>query len=161
MDTRQLKKILSVVLPYVKHGVYAEDELPMDVVRPFAMIVNTDPSSEEGTHWTAIYLKKDKSGEFFDSSGAEPDKPVRCYLDEYATFGWEYNTRQIQGLLSTLCGAYCIQYLVERSVSHNSFSSLLYQLFPFKNNDIIVQQRMMEHYRIRLPIFDKTMFKSL
>lgn len=154
MDTRQLRKILNEYMPDLFHGVCAEDELPDLPILPCAIIVNTDPSTEEGTHWTSIYLSTNGTGEFFDSSGTIPDVPVREYMNIYAPRGWRYNTMQLQGQFSTLCGAYCIQYLEARYKSKESYSTLLYRLFPFKNNDELVRERMREQYQIEIPIYD-------
>ena len=154
MNTLELQQILKTHLPQVNTGVYAENELSTQISRPFAMIVNTDPSDKRGTHWTAIYLCVNRTGEFFDSSGREPDVPVRQYVNEFAPNGWQCNTRKVQGHFSTLCGAYCIQYLMTRQQSSASFSSLLYRLFPFRSNDKLVQQRMEEQFGIPLPVYD-------
>ena len=155
MDSRQLLSILHEHMPNTFLGVCAEDELKsVTLKRPCAIIVNTDPSSEDGTHWTAIYLTQKSTGEFFDSSGEKPDEPVRIFLDHHASAGWKYSCRRVQGPLSTLCGAYCLQYLEKRSNSRESFSTILLKLFPFKNNDEIVRQRMREHYAIEMPIYD-------
>lgn len=160
MDTLQLQRILTNHLHQTYVGVYAEDELPEIQKRPVAMIVNTDPSTEDGTHWTAIYLTPGHHGEFFDSFGQPPDVPVRRYLDHAARNGWKYNIRKVQGLYSTLCGAYCVQYLDARQTTKLPFSSLLYKLFPDKNNDILVKQRMLENYHTNLEIFDTKFYRE-
>ena len=161
MDSRQLLSILRAHLPNTFLGVCAEDELKsMPKRRPCAIIVNTDPSTEDGTHWTAIHLTNNLTGEFFDSSGEEPDDPVRLFMNQQAPAGWEYNCRRVQGPLSTLCGAYCLQYLEKRSNSRDSFSSILFKLFPFKNNDELVRQRMRDHYGLELSIYDYSFLLS-
>lgn len=160
MDTRQLGRILKEHLRLSYYGVCAEDELPdtiNDVRRPLAIIVNTDPSSQDGTHWTAIYLHRNGSGEFFDSFGRAPDKPVKRFLDRHASNGWSYNIRTVQALFSTLCGAYCVQYLEARHQNKTlPFSTLLFRLFPYTagNNENLVQHRMRVHYNLRIPIYD-------
>ena len=158
MDTQQLITLLRNHLDKVFLGVYAEDQLPHIDQRPFAAIVNTDPSQLPGTHWIAIYLSRDKPGEYFDSFGEYPDTPVVDYLNRESPRGWMYNTRKLQGQFSTLCGAYCVQYLEARHESKDPFSTILYKLFPKKNNDVIVQQRMQEHYNLHVPIYDLTMY---
>ena len=156
MDTQQLIQILKDHLRKTFYGVYAEDQLPEVDNRPLAIIVNTDPAHLDGTHWVAIYLTKGRPGEFFDSFGNPPDKPVEEYLNRHSPQGWVYNTRPVQGLFSTLCGAYCVQYLEGRHESKDPFSTLLYKLFPKMNNDILVRQRMQEHYNMDVPIYDPT-----
>ena len=157
MDTRQLIRILRDHLRSTFYGVYAEDQLPNTNHRPLAIIVNTDPSDLEGTHWTAMYLTRDRPAEFFDSFGRPPDKPVQEYLNKQSPDGWLYNTTPVQGLFSTLCGAYCVQYLEARHETKEQFSSLLSTLFPFVNNDGVVHRRMKEHYNMNIPIYDYSM----
>ena len=154
MDTQQLVNILKAHLGQnVFCGVYAEDQLPITNQRPLAIIVNTDPSTLDGTHWTAIYLERGRPGEFFDSFGRPPDLPVAEYLSTCCR-NWIYNTRCVQGLLSTLCGAYCVQYLEARHNNQKAFSTILYELFPQENNDKLVQQRMVEHYDMDVAMYD-------
>ena len=157
MDTQQLVKLLKDHLGRTFYGVYAQDQLPVTDSRPFALIVNSDPIHLSGTHWLGIYLAKGRPGEYFDSFGYPPDKIVEMYLNKQSPHGWVYNTRPVQGLFSTLCGAYCVQYLEARHESKDPFSTLLYKLFPKTNNDIIVQQRMLEHYNLNVPVYDPSM----
>ena len=147
-------------MPNVFLGVCAEDELPSKILQPCAIIVNTDPSTKDGTHWTAIYIKQNMCGEFFDSTGMNPDKPVRKFMDKQAPSGWEFNKRKVQGPFSTLCGAYCLQYLEQRANSSKPFSTLLYKLFPLKNNDELVRERMRDHYDIEIPTHDYSFLLS-
>ena len=78
-------------------------------------------------------------------------------MNRQSPHGWFYNTRPVQGVFSTLCGAYCVQYLEGRHESKEAFSTLLYKLFPNTNNDHLVRQRMLEHYNMDVPIYDLTM----
>ena len=156
MDTQQLIDILKRHLKHTFFGVYAEDQLPETNVRPLALIANTDPAHLDGTHWVAIYLDHGRPGEFFDSFGEPPDPPVKEYLNKHSPHGWLYNTRSVQGLFSSLCGAYCVQYLEARHETRAPFSTLMFKLFPHKNNDHLVQERMREHYDMDIPIYDST-----
>ena len=54
--------------------VCAADQLPMTIrYRPRIYIVNTDPRSKPGQHWTAFYFPRRGPAEFFDSLGHSPD----------------------------------------------------------------------------------------
>jgi len=57
-------------------GIYSVDTLPKQVEYPAALIVNLSPSTSPGTHWTAIYINKHGRGQYFDSFGNEPSKPI-------------------------------------------------------------------------------------
>lgn len=161
MDTRQLEKILIHHFQSSFHGVYALDEIPKSNLRPLTMIVNTDPSTRNGKHWTSIYIHKDNREEYFDSFGKPPLKTVQRYLNETATTGWKYNSRKVQGI-STLCGGYCVQYLEYRHQHQNLLQrTIVNRLFPYKDcveNDFLVQLRLKKYYNIQIPIIDQKYF---
>ncbi len=158
MDTQQLEKILKTHLKSTFHGVYALDEIPKSTLRPMALIINTDPSTRDGQHWTAVYIRKDNTGEYFDSYGKAPAETIQRYLTKNAPGGWEFNRRQVQGL-STLCGGYCVQYLEYRHQHQQLLqSTVVNRLFPHKDyidNDFLVQLRLKKHYNIRVPLIDQ------
>jgi hypothetical protein len=164
MNTLQLEKILADHLKSVYFGVCAEDQLPDTDVRPLAIIVNSDPSYEDGTHWSALYLFQNGTGEYFDSYGQPAEETVRNYLHIQAPLGWAYNTRLLQNLWSTVCGAYCVQYLEARHRKRDiPFSTLLRRLFPYRDSDKsdkLVQRRMKEHYGIKIPLVERRFWRS-
>ena len=52
-------------------GIFARDELP-DItleIRPWCLILNTDPKDQPGTDWLALYPPLAGSNELFDSFG--------------------------------------------------------------------------------------------
>ena len=81
---------------------------------PCAYVCNYDPSDRPGTHWVAVYLTEDRRGEFFDSYGMVPMLPVFVDFLRRNTTSWTVNSRQLQGLTSTVCGQYCVFYLLHR-----------------------------------------------
>lgn len=143
----------------------AKDQLPHIDVRPLALIVNSDPSYKDGTHWSAVYLFQDGRGEYFDSYGRAPEKVIRNYLDRHAPNEWRYNERVLQNLGSTVCGAYCVQYLEARHERRNiPFSTLLRKLFPYSNpdkSDKLVQTRMKKHYGLKIPLVERQFLQSM
>ncbi|GFY13354.1 hypothetical protein TNCV_2336181 [Trichonephila clavipes] len=44
-------------------GVYPSDKIPK-VKKKAALVVNTDPHDEEGSHWLAMYIQDEKTIEF-------------------------------------------------------------------------------------------------
>lgn len=161
MDTHQLERLLNNHLSGVFYGACARDELPRFNLRPMALISNLSPSTSEGTHWIAIWLSADNRGEYFDSFGRRPNPHFQMYMDQEADKGWSSNARQLQSKFSTLCGAFCLQYLEARRHTPNiHLVKLLNDLFPYSTpleNDIHVQQRMESHYGIRMPMFDDSL----
>lgn len=159
MNTLELEDILKTHLKTAFIGVCAKDELPSDILaRPAAFIVNEDIASFPGTHWCAIYFKQNGTGEYFDSFGREPNNTVKKYVELHSPSGWQYSTRQVQSNQSTLCGGFCVQFLEARhKLRHIPMSKLLQKLFPYrspKENDQIVLQRLRQHYKANVPLFD-------
>ena len=151
-------------LKSVYYGVCAKDELPNTAVRPLAIVVNSDPSTKDGTHWSAIYLHQNGSGEYFDSYGQPPNPVVRKYLQVQAPGRIPFNTRMLQNWWSTVCGAYCVQYLEARNRERDiPFSTLIQKLFPYKEsnrNDELVRKRMKRHYGLEIPLIEHSFLQS-
>ena len=86
-----------------------------EVSHPCALVCNYDPSHKPGTHWIAIYLTEDGKAEFFDPYGVAPMSDHFSDFLERNSTGWTFNTRQLQGLTTTVCGHYAIFYLIWRT----------------------------------------------
>ena len=73
--------------------------------------VNIDNGSQQGTHWTAFYVKNKKTY-YYDSFGGSPDKFLLNQLPKPII----YHNYKIQDINSKICGSYCLYffYLVER-----------------------------------------------
>ena len=125
MNTLELKKIIKNDSWAWYANVCAVDELPSHVATyPNAFIVNTDERDEPGEHWIAVYLPSPQKAEFFDSYGHAP-----CYFNDklchfLSSYDIHYNTRVFQGPLSTVCGHYCVLFILHRARGV-SFSNIL------------------------------------
>lgn len=95
-------------------GVYALNRIPKVLIRPAAIVVNTDPSSQPGTHWIAMYFPRKGCAEFFDSYGLRPSRKefvetlqsnAGCYIS---------NGKRLQGDFSSVCGQYCCLFIWNR-----------------------------------------------
>ena len=73
--------------------------------------VNIDDGSMNGTHWTCVFVKDNKSY-YFDSFGGQPDNFLHSQLPKPII----YHNYKIQDIKSQLCGSYCLyfQYIFER-----------------------------------------------
>lgn len=111
MKTDEIRHALRNVRQF--GNVYSVDTLPR---RPRGLLVcNLDVSYRPGTHWVVIYVDGDSGrGEYFDSFGRPPSAPIRAYLDRWCKRRWTYNDRQLQSVVSLLCGQYCIFYCALR-----------------------------------------------
>ena len=115
MDTLQIKRALehNTFTKKTFSGVFSADVLPEIIdTFPCGFVANTDPSTEPGTHWIALYFPSRGKGEFFDSYGYPPDN----YGEAFKSYGVEtWNKRKIQSSWSTVCGQYCIFYFYHKS----------------------------------------------
>lgn len=121
-------------------GVYAIDQLPSKIEYPCCMIVNTDPSTEKGEHWLAIYFDSYKNAEFFDSFGYDPKfyKLTNFFKDK--CFECTFNNIRIQSLFSDFCGHYSCLYILYK-LKKKPLSKLLKNFsFNLLQNDFIIQK---------------------
>ena len=108
MDTNEIYRALKRVTDF--DGVYSIDTLP---ACPRLLVCNTDPSHEPGRHWICICVKNG-TGEYFDSFGRPPSKPLERYMNTSCK-NWTFNSRQLQSVVSSFCGHYCIYYCLLRN----------------------------------------------
>ena len=85
--------------------------------------INIDNGAQGGSHWTAFYIKNNKSF-YFDSFGGAPDKFLLKQLPKPII----YHNYKVQDINSKLCGSYCLYffYLIERM---NYYDSILKMYF--------------------------------
>ena len=118
-------------------GCFAQDELKDLTIRslPVFIIVNFDHSASNGTHWIAIYISK-TTLEIFDPLGFNtslwPNIPhfLLDFLHKYSTNRKILISKQIQSPSSTLCGFFCIYFVLHRTnntfkICNNLFSAQL------------------------------------
>ena len=148
-DGVQSKHLGSPTAEYL--GVFASDQIPLEKIKlrnANFFVLNTDPSSQSGTHWVAcfkhasnsisylqnnILSKRENILEFFDSFGKSPT---------YYKFSFPQNLEivlghsQLQSNYSSVCGQYCIYFLFQRICNARSFSSIISDLLSnFRKRD--------------------------
>ena len=143
------------------HGVYACDTLPRALFQLSALfIVNTDPASKPGTHWQAIFVDKDRRGEFFDSYGLPPFVPQHVQFLNKMCKSYKYNHVDLQALDSSVCGQYCVMYLLFKA---HGFSMTHFVKHNFtadcKKNDKAVQ-KMFQNYSKNVKLCDNFLSKN-
>ena len=126
MNSSQLSKILSC-LPNFR-GVFAADTVPV-VPRDYSnwsLVVNTAPIASGGDHWVAMWFENEIL-HFFCSYGSHPVIDLsanirRCIGNRFVL----YNPNQIQGECSSVCGHYCVVFLISMclGLSYASFLEL-------------------------------------
>lgn len=110
------------------------DEL-MRPKKPKTYVVNTDPCSRPGTHWTVFHFPAKGPPEFFDSLG-KPPGDYRRHFEEVLGTSYLYTPDAIQPEDSDTCGAYCIHFVRERHRSR-TFQEILnrFSTLDLKAND--------------------------
>lgn len=111
----------------------------------------------------AIYADGE-SIEFFDSFGRPPEAcafDFGKFLKRYASKSpLKINDKQIQNIFSTVCGQYCLFFLLHR-VRGMSMSSIV-NLFTkrYDVNDELVNEFIERRYDIDLPVIDNEYIAS-
>jgi hypothetical protein len=115
MNTTQIRQVLSSDRPTPFKGVFPCDSLPVEIEFPCAIVANTDARGLGGEHWVCYYFDEQGNAEYFDSYGI---KPVNCDLFGFWTRNGKnhkWNTVQLQGMQSKVCGHWCIAFLSSRA----------------------------------------------
>jgi hypothetical protein len=109
-------------------GVFMRDELNKEkATNNECMIINIDHSSNEGTHWTCLFIDNGTSY-YFDSYGFEPTLEVKEYCKEPRY----YSSDRIQKFDQVICGHYCI-YILYKLSNRCKFYNILDELY--RNNN--------------------------
>lgn len=129
--------------PHTAHmfeGVFAADTLPRRPHRnPALIVVNTDPIAKPGSHWQAIHIDEHGKGEFFCSYGLPPFiHHHRKFLDRVCKI-WHYNPISLQAFDSTVCGHYCLLYLIHKAhgYSLSNFVNMYFDGNEEKNDAVV------------------------
>ena len=96
-------------------GVFMRDELQNKKATPNeCMVINTDHSSNEGTHWTCLFINNGSSF-YFDPYGFKPTVEVERYCTSGSSSSSKnsryYSPFPIQKMNEVICGHYCIYVL--------------------------------------------------
>lgn len=108
MNTSQIMRAMKGEKLFI--GVFPCDKIPAFKVG--GVIINTQPSSEPGQHWVALFLPGDGSGQYMDSFGFPPMiKEIILFISQHCPRGCIYNSVAIQRLTSEECGRFCTSFL--------------------------------------------------
>ena len=125
INTDQINSFLKCSDSFI--GCFAENELNITISFPMYLIVNIDRSDMKGSHWIAIGIFKNEV-EIFDSLGFDIFNwsRVPCnllnFLHRLSVSRTITVLKRVQSNYSTLCGFYCIFYVLFRPL--NSFKTL-------------------------------------
>lgn len=106
-------------------GVFMRDELEnVTQTSGECLIINTDHSSNGGTHWTCLFSRNGKSF-YFDPYGLAPPSEVTRYCKEPRV----YSSFEIQKPNEVICGHYCIFVLFRLSNCDEEFFDVVNKLY--------------------------------
>ena len=131
---------------------HAADSLPNKprTKLPSAYVINTLKRHQPGEHWVHIYFPITGPPEYYDSFGFSPREDFKKFLGE----DYIYNKRFIQYPFSSVCGQYCMYFILMRSMNR-SMPGIISQ-FTEDNleNDIMVNYEIEASFNVDLDIFD-------
>ena len=119
-------------------GTFPSDIVPIQQRKyPQAFVINTAPNRTSGEHWTALILTDSKCL-YFDSLGCQiQNVSLLKSLKKVGVRYYKYNSCQIQSVLSSSCGYYCIAFVMS-FVSNSSYSNFMSKFVTdLKQNDDI------------------------
>lgn len=112
MNTGQINHLMAEYPNYA--GTFPCDRAK-HLTRGCGAILNTDPSSESGEHWVAIYRPVQGKTEYFDSFGLPPLVPeIISFLAGISPSGVTWSHNLLQHEQSDSCGHHCINYMKHR-----------------------------------------------
>lgn len=101
------------------------------------IIFNTDPHTEPGKHWVAVFIdNKTKHVNYFDSLGKLPNKNITSFLKHFKKYHFSFNMKEHQKGGSN-CGVYSCYFIIER-LKGNSFENI---------NKQFISDKQMTQYR--------------
>jgi hypothetical protein len=125
---------ISHVNPLFK-GVFAIDKLPNVLPIKNFFIANLSPSDEGGSHWIVICRPEKDSLEIFNSLGYDSLNSLMPFLKFRKHYKIIYNQQEFQSIQSTVCGLFCIYFIIYRICNYDlSFEHLLEHIFETDAN---------------------------
>ena len=91
-------------------------------------IINLDPSSGPGTHWTLLSFMDHHIGVYMDPFGEPPPESVERLMKRMRAKN-VYNNSDVQSLSSVLCGYYCA-FVACKLLDGKSFASIMKSFSP-------------------------------
>jgi len=148
MNSLELKQIINKdkLLSKTFIGIFAADELNFQVYKkPSCLIVNTDPATEPGEHWIAIYFDARGNMEYFDSFGRQPTADFVAFMKENGN-KIRVHSQRLQSDDTYVCGMYCVYFLFYRVRNVNTmFAKFGKNLL---NNDRLICRFMYSHFHV-------------
>ena len=114
MEANNISRILAQDPLMCHYEVVAKYTLP-EVVSTYPSnthVCNTHDSDQPGEHWVAMYVEE--IGDYFDQYGQKPQHAEFTNFMNAHCSQWSPNDRMLQSPISTVCGQYCVAFLMFR-----------------------------------------------
>ena len=121
-------------------GTFSIDNIPVFEDDVFSVIINLSKQNEIGTHFIAVYVLENKII-YFDSFGNQlNNSSLKKYLKKYKK-PIILSKIQIQNLLSSHCGFFCIAFIlcIENGITLDDFLKKFYRKKLHLNDYICVK----------------------
>lgn len=142
------------------YGVYPSDQLPRTVQYPAALVVNTDPHTKPGSHWTAIFINENRELNYFDSYGRPPKSLHMTRFIQRNSRKAKFSKTVLQDVKSTVCGQYCIVFLLflSRGISMEEFLNI-FSNSPI-DNDFCIEVLFHNYFRKMNCVYHNQSYQS-
>ena len=127
-------------IPIDTGGVLSRDQTVPHNHKMALFIYNLEPSYMSGSHWVSTYVKNGVIN-YFDSFGLPPFQEIVNHAKK-KNLTLIHQNEQIQGLLTTTCGYFCLYFLNEMNKGVSYFDLL--QVFDVK--DTLKNEKFIEKY---------------
>ena len=121
-------------------GTFSANNIPKFKDKFFSLIVNLSNEGETGTHFIAIFITENKIL-YFNSLGSFQINPnIKHYLETYKK-PISYDQKQIQHLLSSHCGFFCISCILclENNIPFHKFLKIFHKKDLYLNDYISIK----------------------
>ena len=134
-----IHRFLDRYAPHTFNGVFSYDQFdPAECPHyPIAMVVNARPGRVEMGHWCAVFVDRDRNGNFFDSYGLRPWGKFSKFFERHSNK--TFFSKDILQLDETSCGQHCIFFVCQMSKGRLLEDVLmLYRTHAYKTGDEMV-----------------------
>jgi len=108
---------------------------------------------KSGAHWVAFCVDATNNAEFFDSYGRAPDvQSFKRFLSGKSR--WQHNEKPLQGPISSVCGQYCLYFLLYRVRGVPMRDIVAPFTRDLATNDEAVTQFVNRYFGVDLSTFD-------
>ena len=119
--------------------VLSRDESVPHNHREALFIHNLEPSYMSGSHWVSTYVK-DNVINYFDSFGLPPFQEIVNHARK-KNLTLLHQNNQIQNLMTTTCGYFCLYFLNEMNKGKSYFDPLeVFDIYDTTNNEKFLEQ---------------------